>query len=166
MPAKRWVISEVFVLAGVLFFALCVFTTRVQAAPATATDLALVNQALQADGTDQATLTWTTMNQGSQTLLISTTPNFVPGTVMTSATLPGSRDSYVWPGLKTNTTYYARVDTQTPTGVVSSPALGFVLQGLSPYPPGYTGDYYFYNPEQQTPALLLQDQPIIGTLTP
>jgi hypothetical protein len=165
MRATRWVFSDVLVLAVVLLSG-AALTRKAEAAPGTASDLALVNQALQTDGTDQATLTWTTLNQGSQTLLIATTPNFISGTVVTSDTLTASRDNYVWPGLKTNTSYYARIDTQTPGGPVSSPTLGFVLQGVAPYPPGYTGNYYFYNPSQDTPAFFLQDQPITGSFTP
>jgi hypothetical protein len=78
------------------------------------------------DGTLSILITWTAYNTGSQWLDLSLYNNgFAPGTFVGFGPVAGNINFVTWTGILNNTTYYLRMNTQTPTAWYPSETISF-----------------------------------------
>lgn len=103
------------------------FSPTVEAAYPGATNPGIISPTCSPDGTAAITFVWSTYNQGSQWVDVSTTNDEFASVYMTLGPLTPNQSSTAWNELKPGTWYFMRVNTLTPTGWWPSETITFLL---------------------------------------
>jgi len=95
-------------------------------APAQGPGLMLAECAGASADSARAIFLWTPSRSGAQWLDLSVFNNgFAPGTFVSAGAFDATRWGFVWSGLHAGETHFARVNTLTPAGWMTSPTLAF-----------------------------------------